>query len=179
MYTTIDYLETGNDRQRAIFDVLNKLGIMKDLAYYNPVLCGTFPIEIDVQGSDLDIIFEVYDVKSFEKRVKLLYGEFSGFQIKHKQIRERAVVKVNFLMGGYEFELFGQAQPVFEQYAYLHMIIESKLLNKWPHIKEEIIALKRQGIKTEQAFCQVLGIHDVDPYESLIQYGKKQGFICE
>ncbi|MFC0560150.1 DUF4269 domain-containing protein [Halalkalibacter alkalisediminis] len=32
---------------------------MKELIAYTPLLCGTLPIQIDIDGSDLDIIMEV------------------------------------------------------------------------------------------------------------------------
>ena len=43
-------------------------------------------------------------------------------------------------------------------------------------MKEEIVSLKKQGYKTEPAFCKVLGLKG-DPYHSLIQYGKVKRFI--
>lgn len=44
MFTSITYLQSGNEKQQKIYDVLNSLNIMEDLALYNPVLCGTIPI---------------------------------------------------------------------------------------------------------------------------------------
>ncbi|MGG3403579.1 glycerophosphodiester phosphodiesterase [Bacillus paranthracis] len=41
-----------------------------------------------------------------------------------------------------------------------------------PHIREEIIRLKENGLKTEPAFAQVLNI-DGDPYEGLIVLGQE------
>lgn len=56
MFTSITYLQSGNDKQQKVYDVLNKLNIMQDLALYSPVLCGTIPIRIDTLQSDLDIV---------------------------------------------------------------------------------------------------------------------------
>ena len=61
MFTSITYLQSGNDKQQKVYDVLNKLNIMEGLALYNPVLCGTIPIRIDTSQSDLDIVMEVYN----------------------------------------------------------------------------------------------------------------------
>ena len=61
MFTSITYLQSGNDKQQKVYDVLNKLNIMEDLALYSPVLCGTIPIRIDTLQSDLDIVMEVHN----------------------------------------------------------------------------------------------------------------------
>ncbi|WP_216824913.1 DUF4269 domain-containing protein [Bacillus sp. V59.32b] len=50
---TLDYLTLGSDKQRQAHRVINSLGIMNELSMYTPVLCGTLPIEVDVEGSDL------------------------------------------------------------------------------------------------------------------------------
>jgi len=56
------------------------------------------------------------------------------------------------------------------------MIIEHAILKLDPSVKKEILSLKKQGYKTEPAFCKVLGLKG-DPYLSLIQYGKVKRFI--
>ena len=62
MFTSITYLQSGNDKQQKVYDVLNKLlNIMEDLALYSPVLCGTIPIRMDTLQSDLDIVMEVHN----------------------------------------------------------------------------------------------------------------------
>ena len=55
-FTRIDYLKQGNSRQKKAFEVVNKYKIFEKLQKYSPVLAGTIPIEIDIEGSDLDII---------------------------------------------------------------------------------------------------------------------------
>jgi hypothetical protein len=57
-FTTIDYLKEGNDRQKKAYEVLLKYKIFEKLSNYSPLLAGTVPIEIDIEGSDLDIICE-------------------------------------------------------------------------------------------------------------------------
>ncbi|ALC83646.1 alpha/beta hydrolase [Bacillus gobiensis] len=140
------------------------------------MLCGTLPIGIDIEGSDLDIIMEVNDFNRFENRVITLFGDRENFKLKRVVIRNIPVIKANFLLEGFEFELFGQPQPSNRQYAYLHMIIENAIMEKCPSIREKVINLKKQGFKTEPAFCTVLRL-DGDPYEKLIEYGKANGMI--
>lgn len=177
MFRNINYLQLGNEKQNKAYTAIRNLGILDSLSEYNPTLCGTFPIGIDITGSDLDIIMEVYDLKRFKKKVNTLYRVKENFKIKNLLIREVPVVKANFIFDGFEFELFGQPLPIKKQYAYLHMIIENFIIKEFPNIQSEIISLKKQGIKTEPAFCKVLRLEGEDPYESLLEYGKQKGII--
>lgn len=145
---------------------------MDILASYHPVLCGTIPISIDINNSDLDIVMEVHNFDDFEKKVQYSFVCYEEFTIKRKIIRNIPTIKANFLFEGFKFELFGQPQPARHQYAYKHMIVEHTLLMQLPHIRKDVIHLKEQGIKTEPAFVKVLGI-DGDPYEQLIVLGKE------
>ncbi|WP_416150691.1 DUF4269 domain-containing protein [Salipaludibacillus sp. HK11] len=177
MFDNINYLQSGSEKQNQAFKAIRNLGIMDSLCEYNPILCGTFPIGIDITDSDLDIIMEVYDFQRFEEKINNLYGDKEGFKIKRLLIRESSVVKANFIFEGFEFELFGEAQPVKTQNAYLHMIIENSLINLLPNIRAEVIKLKKQGLKTEPAFCKFLQLEGDDPYENLLEYGKNMGII--
>ena len=128
MFDTLNYLQIGNEKQIRAYKAISNLGIMDNLSEYNPTLCGTFPLGIDIVSSDLDIIMEVVDFLPYEKRVETLYGDKENFNIKRILIRDVSVVKSNFIFGGFEFELFAHPQTVKEQYAYLHMIIENSLM---------------------------------------------------
>jgi Domain of unknown function (DUF4269) len=56
------------------------------------------------------------------------------------------------------------------------MIIENYLIINQPSIKEQVIVLKKNGMKTEPAFCKVLGLEG-DPYDALVEFGKNNGII--
>ncbi|WP_112182447.1 MULTISPECIES: DUF4269 domain-containing protein [Paraliobacillus] len=176
MFETIGYLERGNKKQHLAYEAINSLRIIRNLSEYNPILCGTLPIGIDMEDSDLDIIMKVFDPNKFEKKVKSLYGDKEKFLFKKSVIRNINVSKANFFFQGFEFELFGQPQYVKKQHAYLHMVIEDFLMTNHPSIKEKVILLKRKGYKTEPAFCEVLGLEG-DPYEALINFGKNNKII--
>lgn len=169
-------METGNKKQQEAYAAINSLDILKHLKSYNPVLCGTLPIGIDITSSDLDIIMEVHDFDLFEEKINALYSNMKNFKVKRLTIRGREVVKSNFIFHNFEFELFGQAKPVHKQNAYLHMIIEHNLMKKDPSLKGKVLNLKKQGYKTEPAFCKILNITE-DPYLGLIQFGVKEGII--
>ncbi|MGP4071524.1 DUF4269 domain-containing protein [Piscibacillus sp. B03] len=158
------------DRYKKALERIEQLNILNELSEYNPTLCGTLPIGVDTENSDLDIIMEVKDLEAFREEIEYLYSSYELFRVKEKVIRGCKVVKANFRYGGFEFELFGQNRPVQEQYAYLHMIIEKEILNQQPSLTQRIKSLKEEGYKTEPAFCKVLELPG-DPYEALIQYG--------
>lgn len=176
MNTLYKRMKNGNEKQRRAYDVMEDLGILNKYQSFHPVLCGTIPIGIDVEDSDLDIIMEVYDLPLLEHRLIKDYEQMKGFRLQRKTIRERDVVKANFLYEGFMFEVFAQPQPVQEQHAYLHMIIEDELLRTTPGLKKEILSLKKKGMKTEAAFCHQFGI-DGDPYQGLLDYGRRLRII--
>ncbi|ARI79217.1 alpha/beta hydrolase [Halobacillus mangrovi] len=169
-------MQYGSRKQKDAYTAIHELGVFEDLAHYNPALCRTLPIGIDVADSDLDIIMEANDLRAFEEEVQSHYSNERDFSIKRTTIRGKDSVKANFFYGGFEFELFGQAEPVDKQYAYIHMKIEYELLQRQPALEDKVKSLKKRGIKTEPAFCQLLNIKG-DPYEALIAYGKKKGII--
>jgi hypothetical protein len=176
MFRTLTYLKSGTEIQRHAFKIITELNILNDLAKYTPVLCGTIPISIDVQGSDLDMIMEVHDFQFFKDEVRLLYGNLEGFVLTELTVRSIPTITSNFRFGGFDFELFAQPIAVEKQNAYRHMIIEHHLLVKIPQVREEIIRLKEKGIKTEPAFAQIFGLVG-DPYDELLALGTKLGVI--
>lgn len=176
MNSLFEQMKTGNKQQQKAYAAINELKLLDDLNDYNPVLCGTIPIDIDIKGSDLDIIMEVKYLDSFANKLQTLYADKENFSIKRRTIRGKEVVKANFTFHDFEFELFGQAQPVHRQFAYLHMKIEYELLQRDPGLRGKVIRLKKEGYKTEPAFCQLLHISG-DPYEGLILYGVEEGIV--
>ncbi|WP_237458547.1 DUF4269 domain-containing protein [Pontibacillus yanchengensis] len=169
-------LQIGNEKQKKAYEAIRKLGIVRDLSAFHPIICGTIPIGIDVEASDLDIVCEVEDFDLFEQMVVHLYKKRKGFRVKRLTVKGIDSVKVNFFWEGLEFELFGQSVPSYLQPAFQHMVIEHYIMGKTPHIRAQVINLKTKGYKTEPAFCKVLELEG-DPYEALLQYGKKEGIV--
>lgn len=176
MIDLFERMKIGTEKQQDAYSAIMELDIMNRLSSYTPVLCGTLPIGIDITGSDLDIIMEVQELDPFEGLIQTLYNKKDGFTIKRKMINGKEVMKANFTFSGFEFELFGQAQPVHKQHAYLHMVIEHELLQRYPALQQKVIHLKNQGYKTEPAFCKIFDITG-DPYEGLIRFGVEEGMI--
>jgi len=62
-------------------------GIMTLLYRHRPVLAGTIPLDIDIEGSDLDIICEVYQHDEFSKALESAFGRFADFSLGHEQVQ--------------------------------------------------------------------------------------------
>jgi hypothetical protein len=168
-FLTISYLQKGNARQQVVFNILEDLLIFNKLKKFTPVLTGTIPIGIDIESSDLDIICYCRNLEEFKKLVFAYFKYYDDFKIHEKEINTLETVIARFNYQGYQIEVFGQNRPVHEQEAYRHMLIELKILQeKGDEFKQQIIELKKQGIKTEPAFAKLLGLKG-DPYSELLK----------
>lgn len=171
-FTRIDYLKTGNERQKRAYEVLTKYKVLEKLKPYSPILAGTIPIEIDVEGSDLDIICEV-DLRfeeDFLDDIALfrLIPKDIEVQVENIVVNGENSITLNFMLEDFPIEIFGQNKPTPQQNAYLHMIAEHKILQeKGEEFKRKIIELKKQGIKTEPAFGMLMNLEN--PYEDLLK----------
>lgn len=169
-FKNIEYLKSGNARQRNAYSVLLNLGIFDSLKTYAPILTGTIPIEIDLHDSDLDIICECRDHISFAQDLIDRFGKYHDFQIWTNTHQGIMSTIANFSHEGQKIEIFGQNVPTDKQDSFRHMLIERKiLLEKGPSFKNQIVELKKQGIKTEPAFAQLLGLKG-NPYLELLKF---------
>lgn len=169
-FTRIDYLKDGNERQKKAYEILTKYRIFEKLKDYSPILAGTVPIEIDINGSDLDIILDV-DLRFEEDFLDdLMLSRFIPYDVdvQYPIINGEKCITLNFILEEFPIEIFGQNKPTIQQNAYLHMIAEHKILQeKGEEFKQKIIELKKQGIKTEPAFGILLELEN--PYEDLLK----------
>ncbi|MDQ0888655.1 hypothetical protein QFZ81_003743 [Paenibacillus sp. V4I9] len=176
MWSDIQYLNYGTMKQIEAFHVLTKLNVFDDLQTYKPLLIGTIPIDIDISGSDLDIICEVLEPDEFIGRLTTLYSMKDCFTLRKTRIREIPSVVCNFNFNGLPIEIFGQPISVFQQNGYLHMEIEKRLLKiAGEQAKDGIRKLKKQGMKTEPAFCEYFQLEG-EPYTKLISLGELSDF---
>ncbi|RUT46989.1 DUF4269 domain-containing protein [Paenibacillus anaericanus] len=169
-YMNIEYLAEGTPIQKEVYQLLKQERIMEQLEGYSPILVGTIPLDINVEGSDLDIICEVSDFDSFERYVEIKFGSYEGYTCIRRYVDAVQRIKVNFQCGHWPIELFGQDIPTQEQNGYRHMIIEHKILEvHGKQFKDRVRTLKQSGVKTEPAFAQILGLEG-DPYQALLEY---------
>ncbi|WP_196857894.1 DUF4269 domain-containing protein [Pedobacter sp. CAN_A7] len=166
-FLDITYLKFGNKKQQEVYQLLVENKIMEKLSTYTPIFVGTIPLNIDIETSDIDIICYARDKNQFIESLVNYFQNMKGFKI----IRNTAFnsVKANFYIEDFEFEIFGQDLESMQQDAYQHMIIEhSVLIEKGEKFRQEIIKLKKNGLKTEPAFAKLLGL-DGNPYKELLK----------
>lgn len=167
LFQDISYLQNGTTRQQQAFTVLRQNRVLEKLRPFNPVLVGTIPINIDIETSDLDIICCFENKHFFRDTIISLFKDFELFCIREREEKEETVLS-RFFTGGFMIEIFGQNIPCQRQFAYRHMLAEHELLNKFGDpFRQQIIALKKQGYKTEPAFAELLGLRG-DPYQALL-----------
>lgn len=173
MITSTDvmaHLASGNERQQDAYKVLQSSGLLSILSAYQPYPAGTVPIDIDIPGSDLDLLCEAADLEAFETLVHQQLGGMQGFRCDRGDGRagQRPYVTCSVDIGNWPIEIFAQSIAVRRQNAYIHMLVEWELLQLWGEAgRREIRKLKLKGWKTEPAFAAVLGLQG-DPYEEML-----------
>jgi hypothetical protein len=161
----IHYLLQGAARQHAAYHALKQLGIMTDLADFDPILVGTIPLNLDIPSSDLDIVLYVQD---YQRLAQIVRGHYRHHEIYTDRFRSDAYI-ANFFAHGFEFELFAQDIPTTEQNAFRHMLVEYRILELGDDdLHHTIREMKKAGIKTEPAFARYFHLEG-DPYEALLE----------
>ncbi len=172
-FKNIEYLKFGNERQKLAYSEIRRIRILEKLKEYNPILTGTIPIQIDLPESDLDIICHCTDHLSFSSFLQQEFSNHQSFKVYSTTQNEIVCTIAEFKSGKFQFEVFGQNIPTEQQNAYRHMIIENRILmERGIRFKQEIIALKSTGIKTEPAFAKLLGLNG-NPYIELLKLANK------
>lgn len=171
-FLTLDYLKNGSEIQRRIYSVLEKYQIFEKLKEYNPILTGTFPINVNIEKSDLDIILESDDLIQTEKYIRDHFKDLKDFRIQFSEINGIDSLISTFCLEEFPVELFAQKVPTKLQNAYRHMIKEYEILQEeGEEFRKQIINLKENGWKTEPAFSELLGLKG-NPYLELLKYKK-------
>lgn len=144
--------------------------LFRDLDEFQPTLVGTYPLGLQVDGSDFDIACTCGDLEAFERalRAGLARIGIAEVRVEHLDTVEPPAIVANFELGGIAIEVFGQPLPVHAQRGFRHMVIEGQLLvHGGTALRDQVRALKRAGIKTEPAFAQLLSLAG-DPYVALL-----------
>jgi hypothetical protein len=162
----LTYLRQGSAQQRRTYDLLQRHKLLPRLGACDPVLVGTFPLDLTVPGSDLDIICEEPDLAAFRQTLAG-FAAYPKYMVWLASTTEPALV-ASFEVEGLAVEVFGQALPTARQNGYRHMVVEARLLAAGgAALRQQVLALKASGVKTEPAFAQVLGLPG-DPYHALL-----------
>jgi hypothetical protein len=177
-FVNISYLQHGSALQQSVFRLLQNKKILYHLRPVRPVVAGTLPLNIFIEGkSDIDILGHSNDFETVEKILLTHFSGHDGFFIEKKPIRQQPTLICRFSVNTMPVELFIQDMPVKEQYGYRHMVIEHWLLTKYGEpFRQQVIKLKKKGMKTEPAFATLLHLSG-DPYEVLLDFERDAEFI--
>jgi hypothetical protein len=148
-------------------EALERAGVLRTLARFDPHVAGTPPLGLDLPASDIDILCHAPDPYVF---TSVLWAAFSGlddFAVRQWVGAERPVI-ASFAAEGWVFEVFGHARPVSEQHGWRHFLIEQRLLAfGGPRLRAAVMARRRAGAKTEPAFAAALDLPG-NPYQALL-----------
>ena len=162
----------GTRRQRAAYRALVASNVMRDLAAYHALLVGTIPLDVDLPGSDLDLVCRAHDLEAFITLARAQWGKLKSFAVGRGVFQGLTTALVRFHARGFPFEIFAQDRPVLQQWAVLHFIAERRLLDAaGPLARHRVRTLKARGLKTEPAFAAAFGLAG-DPYRQLLEVGR-------
>ncbi len=140
------------------------------------MLAGTIPLDIHTETSDLDLLCQSADLEDVKQKITAQYHSVPGFEVQIKSIRNRPTLLARLGTRPFPVEIFAQNRPVTEQEGYQHLVVEYALLEENPALRDQVRQLKQEGIKTEPAFAQVLGLPG-DPFQALLDLGVERGWL--
>ncbi|MFV8257176.1 VOC family protein [Bdellovibrio bacteriovorus] len=158
------------EKNEAIHTAVKSSGVLKSLKEHQPLLVGTYPLGMNVSGSDVDVLINIPDLTTAET---LLKKHFSGFEnFKAETHAQYAAVTASFDFQGVTFEVFAQVKGTVKQNGNLHFLVEERLLHVGgSFLAEKILALRKAGDKTEPAFAKALNLSG-NPYDELLRLQK-------
>lgn len=129
----------------------------------------SIPPHWDVVHSDLDILLKAQDLQQLESELRHHY-ENRTFTCQVLDVDGLPTLSAQFIWDQVPFEIFAQDRDTVLQRAYRHFQTEEKYLKKGgERLRQKIVELRLQGLKTEPAFARALGLSG-DPYEALLEF---------
>ena len=143
------------------------MGVLPELAAFDPHVVGTPPLGLDLPTSDIDIVCFAPEPDAFTRAVWTAFSKNAEFRMWQKIGLDQPVV-ASFAGAGWTIELFGQSSPISEQYGWRHFRVEQRLLALGSEaLRDAVMAQRSTGMKTEPAFAALLGLEG-DPYQALL-----------
>jgi uncharacterized protein len=157
------------ESQSQIYQALRESRVLELLKPYRPLVAGTFPLDLQTEGSDLDILMTIQKLEELPGLFENHFARMEQYQCRQISVDGQATVLASFRFQGVPFEVFAQRQESIRQRAYLHFQIEERLMRLGGQsFKQKVIDARAKGLKTEPAFAQILGLLG-DPYEALLK----------
>lgn len=137
---------------------------MSRLSAYSPTAVSTIFVGLDTESSDIDVICYCRNPERFLETTRSAYGHLDQFKV----IRSADPIVVRFRMAEFLFEIYASDTPVEAQMAVRHYQIMARLVDLGgSEFQEAVRELRKQGLKTESAICQLLELEG-DPYHILL-----------
>lgn len=141
--------------------VLDSLGLRKALRPYRPRIVGSMPLGLCTADSDIDVLVEVSDLDTFAAQMHKDHGAQEDFLMYRRAADDNGpeALVVRIETAAWPVEITAQSRPTVEQIPYRHYAVLNRLLRLGgPELREEILARKEEGARTEQAFADALGL---------------------
>jgi hypothetical protein len=157
------------ESQSKIHQAIHQSKVLELLKTYRPLVAGTFPLDLQTEDSDLDILLTCQNLTELPNLFKTHFGQMEQFECQQMMVDGQPTVVASFRFQGIPFELFAQNQESVRQRGYLHFQIEERLMKLGGlGLKTKLQEARIKGLKTEPAFAQVLGLPG-DPYAALLR----------
>jgi predicted metalloenzyme YecM len=159
------------ENNKKVYAAIVKSQVLSRCRDFSPLIAGTFPLGIQTENSDVDILLFCDDLEKALLRLKNIYGSFDAFESYKSKLApsETTYGIVRFCLDEVPFELYLENTPTVRQRAYLHFQIEERLLRLGgERLVQTIIDLRKRGMKTEPAFAVALNLQG-DPYLKLLE----------
>lgn len=157
-----------------IWKALRQSQVLKLLKEHQALVAGTFPLGLQLEHSDLDILIQIENLDDFSAKAHKLWAAYEGFHSRREVIGDLESLIIYFKFQGVPFEIFAQNCAPVEQKAYRHFQLEEKLLEfGGPALQARVLSLRKTfGLKTEPAFAQALGLEG-DSFQVLLDLQKR------
>ena len=148
-------------------EALAASGLLDQLARFDVRVAGTFPLDLALAGSDIDLLCHARDPGEVSGCLWAQHRWRPGFAM-YQWRREPCPLIAAFMVEGVPVEVFAAPVPVAQQAGWLHFEVEQRLLALGgDSLRGAVMALRAQGAKTEPAFARVLGLSG-DPYAAML-----------
>ena len=147
-------------------DAVRRSRVLDVLAPFDPHVVGTLPLGLALPNSDIDIVCYAEDFDAMADLIWTAFRSADGFALYQWSASGRPLI-AKFEAEGWPFEIFASAEPIIKQSGWQHFRVEQRLLDLAGFaLRDQIMVLRMQGMKTEPAFALALGLNG-DPHEAV------------
>lgn len=145
--------------------LIHESEVLVHLARFSPVVVSTIFADLDTDTSDIDIVCTYRTQADFQATFQEAFQDKPGYNLKPGH----GCVIGRFKQAEFTIEVYASSIPSREQLAYRHFVIMQRLSKLGGNqFQERVRALKRDGMKTEQAITKILGLRG-DAHTSILQ----------